>query len=223
LPDSKFFFLASGSYCDGDVSNFNIFLQTLLRGPNPSCQQDALIALHDLSLSIEIPVDQLPFQTILDFLNEKWPIEERNAAVGLLDLMVKDKAVSADEFVKTKGVLEATLNLLEKDPDSPGSQKSASALLEMAKEDASVRLWIAESDLRGLDILVKYVMNHMKDPSRIKFKELLTATLVLFCGSEEACQVHFTFVKVISAFNGLRVQVSVVHISRGQRLFLLMA
>ena len=171
---------------------------------NPNCQRDALIALQESSSSITIPVDQLPFQTILYFLDEKWPIEERTAAVGLLDLMVKKKAVSADIFLQTKGAL---LNLLEKEPDSPGSQKSASALLEMAKEDLSVRQRIAEPGLRGLDILLKYVRDFVKEPSRINFKELLTATLVLFCGSGKVCQVHITLVNVTSAFICCQVEI----------------
>ncbi|KAG0625392.1 hypothetical protein M758_2G051200 [Ceratodon purpureus] len=162
-------------------------LMALLQDSNPNCQRDALIALQELSLSVEIPVDQLPFQIILDFLDDKWPICERNAAVWLLDLIIKVPK-GADMFVKTKGALEATLNLLKKDSDSPGSQKIATALLQMAKEDASVRRRIAEPGLRGLGILVKYVRDHVKDPSRIELKELLTATLVLFCGDGEACQ-----------------------------------
>jgi len=171
-------------------------LQALLEDPDISCRQDALVALQALPPSMAIPVNQLPLQTILDFLSQKGHIELTNASIGLFDLMVKGKAASADKFLKTEGALEAILNLLDRVPDSPGSQKSASVLLEMAKVDQSGRSRIAEPGLGGLDILVKYVRDHGSN----KFKELLTATLVLFCGDGETYQVHLALVKAIFIF-----------------------
>lgn len=158
-----------------------------MEDPDLDCRQDALIALQALPQSMAIPVGQLPLQTILDFLIHEGHSDVTNAAVGLLELMVRDNAaISADKFLKTEGALEATLNLLDREPDSPGSQKSASALLEMAKEDHSVRIRIADPSLHGLHVLVKYVRDHDTN----KFKELLTATLVLFCRDGETFQVH---------------------------------
>lgn len=157
-------------------------LVALLEDPDVNCRRDALVALQALSKSMAIPVGQLSLETILGFLCEK---EHSDAAIGLFDLMVKEKAVSAETFLKAEGALEAILNLLDKNPDSPGSQESASAVLEMAKEDQSVRARIAEPGLRGLCILVKYVRDHGTN----QFKELLTTTLVLFCREGEAYQV----------------------------------
>lgn len=159
-------------------------LLLLLKDPNLNCRQDALVALQAIPTSTAIPVDQLPLESILYFLIRKGPNDVTDAAIGLFDLMVKGKAISADKFLEFEGALEAILRLSDTDSDSLCSQKSASALLVMAKDDQSIRTRIAEHDLRGLVILVKYV----RDLGNNKVKELLTSTLVLLCRDGEIYQ-----------------------------------
>lgn len=163
-------------------------MQKLLEDPDLDCSRDALLALYALPSSMAIPVAQLPqVQTILNFLRENGDVDVTNAAAGLFALMLKERAVNAEEFLQTEGVLEAILNLLDSNADSPGSERSASTILEMAKEDQRVRIRIAQPGLHGLDILVQYVQR--EQCTRIT-KELLTTMLFLFCSDGENFQVH---------------------------------
>ena len=193
--------LLSACYCDGDRSYFKPLLQGLLKEENEHCQQDALLALDILSPNMAIQSNQLPDQTILDFLSSTRP-EVRDAAVGLLELMVKENAIDVRKFIETPGALKSTLvtlqTWLDKNPEGPDSasiQKSASALLKMATEagDDSVRLGILGSN--GLSILIEYVQRSRNDT----FKKLLTTMLSLICKSEKSSdQVHAALTKVIS-------------------------
>ncbi|KAG0553640.1 hypothetical protein KC19_12G027400 [Ceratodon purpureus] len=159
-------------------------LMTLLQDSDPSCRRDALVALHDLPPSIMIPVDQLPLHIILGFLDEHWTIEERNAAAGLLNLVIEHHGLRPHLFLQSTA-LKATLNLIEMDLDSRVSQNGTFVLLKLAKEDLTVRHRIAEPSMRGLDVLVKHVRDCVKEPHRDELKKLLTTTLVLFCRGEE--------------------------------------
>ncbi|KAG0613592.1 hypothetical protein M758_6G114000 [Ceratodon purpureus] len=157
-------------------------LMGLLKEENAQCQQNALLALHVLSPNLAIPTGQLPRQTILGFLCSTQP-EVRDAAVGLLYLMVEQNAVNAKMFMETPGALKYTLITLKnwldeshEGPESASSQKSASALLKMATEvgDNCVRLAILNV---GLGIPIKYVQKSQNE----KFKELLATMLSLIC------------------------------------------
>lgn len=163
-----------------------------------TCKQDALVALQALPSNIAVPIDQLPLQTIVGFLDQQWHSDVSNAALGLLDLMLKSKADSTNEILETEGALDAALNLLEMNPQCPSSEKGASALLKMAQDHADARHRIANArvdGLGGLNILVKYV----KGFGTSDFKEVLTAILVLFCKNEETSEVHLALLTIISA------------------------
>jgi len=147
------------------------------------CQKDALLALYLLSLNNAIRTEELPFQIILVFLHSKWPSNVRDAAVGFLDLMIKENAANAKEFMETPESLKAALHCLDRDAENPSSQKCASALLNMATEEgADVRLGIASA---GLSILVKFVRKH----GTVEHKELLTTMLSLLCKRETGFEV----------------------------------
>ncbi|XP_024400873.1 uncharacterized protein [Physcomitrium patens] len=162
-------------------------LLVLLEDKDLTCKQDALVALQALPSNIAVPIDQLPLQTIVGFLDQQWHSDVSNAALGLLDLMLKSKADSTNEILETEGALDAALNLLEMNPQCPSSEKGASALLKMAQDHADARHRIANArvdGLGGLNILVKYV----KGFGTSDFKEVLTAILVLFCKNEETSE-----------------------------------
>lgn len=161
---------------------------------NVNCQKDALLTLYLLSRSTKIPTKELNFQIISPFLHTKGQIDVREAAVGLLDLMVKEKAENAKKFMETPEGLKAILLCLDKDAENPSSLMCASALLNMANEDDdSVRLGVASA---GLGILVKFVRKH----GTVEHKELLTTTLSLLCQKGNGCEVNFALVIQIISF-----------------------
>ncbi|KAG0597876.1 hypothetical protein M758_12G027400 [Ceratodon purpureus] len=137
-------------------------LTALLEDLDQNGQKDVLVALHSLPPEIAIPVDQLPLQIVLKFLSEIWPIHVRNAAAGLLGLMVNDEAVCTDIFINRNEALGAKLNLLFEIPDGLFGLRLISGLLKMVK-----------------------TISHQK---RNKFKEVLIDMIILLCRSGETCQ-----------------------------------